>query len=576
MHPLLKWVVAVPVIAIVCLTAMVATAKRHTILTAIRGYKGTNATGGIITACTHGDGGRDDEVGKLFDCPKVYKYELPDWITSRRVRDDAGQADPWDANPYGARVNESQPYLYHTKHKSYGSLLEHGLETYGRMCKTEDPFEADLFFIPWYRDWFCGARPCNWWTKESPEESELFAVIQNISLEKYGENFFRRKYGWDHVITTGNEGAINQVPKDWKYRRGEYTNLTTVTKKYMASITAAHPSSVHFEWSMKEQHFSLPWTATHLQLPRTTEIKSVPKNWEEKKMTATKEGEKIIPGWWQNFQKRRYLVAVAFGSVQGNRAIVKEVCLNSPSCVYMTTDRDAVFHDDHPKAMEDVLQLYGESTFCVHLPGDTCGRKGIIDSIMLGCIPVLFHACGVEIAYDYFNVNRASIVLTKKDLKTFIPTLEGLNPWVIRDKQFYIAANAHRLQFSRVSSTDELYGMPNWAQFLVNEDMFFTTWRVAFRLYNQHQTCEGMGGRYESRYRACCPLSNECDPIALMANGIQNRCEYSHTVPCFFKGAIAHHVDSKADESLDYNEMLWSPQPYKWPALRNQTTETFW
>jgi hypothetical protein len=38
-------------------------------------------------------------------------------------------------------------------------------------------------------------------------------------------------------------------------------------------------------------------------------------------------------------------------------------------------------------------ELYAQAHFCLQPIGDSCGRKGIVDALLLGCIPVLFHAC---------------------------------------------------------------------------------------------------------------------------------------------------------------------------------------
>lgn len=48
-----------------------------------------------------------------------------------------------------------------------------------------------------------------------------------------------------------------------------------------------------------------------------------------------------------------------------------------------------------PKSMQHVAQeafdIYTQSVFCLQPQGDTCERKGILDSILVGCIPVLFY-----------------------------------------------------------------------------------------------------------------------------------------------------------------------------------------
>ena len=38
-----------------------------------------------------------------------------------------------------------------------------------------------------------------------------------------------------------------------------------------------------------------------------------------------------------------------------------------------------------------LARLYWNATFCLQPPGDAVSRKGVLDALVLGCIPVLFH-----------------------------------------------------------------------------------------------------------------------------------------------------------------------------------------
>ena len=41
------------------------------------------------------------------------------------------------------------------------------------------------------------------------------------------------------------------------------------------------------------------------------------------------------------------------------------------------------------------VELYSRAVFCLHPPGDTMPRSGIVDALSVGCIPVLFHRAQV-------------------------------------------------------------------------------------------------------------------------------------------------------------------------------------
>ena len=46
--------------------------------------------------------------------------------------------------------------------------------------------------------------------------------------------------------------------------------------------------------------------------------------------------------------------------------------------------------NDSPELYAKIVSLMLNATFCLQPPGDSPSRKSIVDSIVLGCIPVLF------------------------------------------------------------------------------------------------------------------------------------------------------------------------------------------
>eukprot|EP01069_Polyplicarium_translucidae_P010823 Polyplicarium_translucidae@DN3400_c0_g1_i1.p2 len=136
---------------------------------------------------------------------------------------------------------------------------------------------------------------------------------------------------------------------------------------------------------------------------------------------------------------------------------------------------------------------------------DLCTRKGIFDAWTLGCIPVVFQPCPAEFVRDFMDVHRSMVVLNPA--ASFISALNEISSWSIREMQLYIARNAHKLQVTRMSATN-FKNLPEAQRQMVYEDTFFGTFRLAHRSILQQRDCEGFGGRYEARFRACCPHSN--------------------------------------------------------------------
>ena len=55
------------------------------------------------------------------------------------------------------------------------------------------------------------------------------------------------------------------------------------------------------------------------------------------------------------------------------------------------------------------MTLYLEASYCMHPPGDTPTRKGLFDSMVAGCIPVVLHPH--SLAYPAFNLSSVHLLV---------------------------------------------------------------------------------------------------------------------------------------------------------------------
>ena len=101
-----------------------------------------------------------------------------------------------------------------------------------------------------------------------------------------------------------------------------------------------------------------------------------------------------------------------------------------------------------------IVDAYNRSTFCVQPPGDTPTRKGIIDALLLGCIPVLFDPAqraqwpwhwGDWAADASVLLNGTAARLGQLDV---IAALEAIPAARVREMRATIAQQAHRLQYA--------------------------------------------------------------------------------------------------------------------------------
>lgn len=81
-----------------------------------------------------------------------------------------------------------------------------------------------------------------------------------------------------------------------------------------------------------------------------------------------------------------------------------------------------VFHSSTDDRIADFLSSYQHATFCLNPPGDDPSRKGIFDSIVAGCIPVIFD---VSTVYNQFPWHLSEQIAL--DVSVFIPGRQVVN-----------------------------------------------------------------------------------------------------------------------------------------------------
>lgn len=110
----------------------------------------------------------------------------------------------------------------------------------------------------------------------------------------------------------------------------------------------------------------------------------------------------------------------------------------------------------------DNMLFYRQSTFCLAPTGDSLTRKSLFDSLLTGCIPVIF-ARGTMSQYSWFfpkELETIAVYISMQDViegTNFMSVLKSISPEKIRDMQDRIERLAPSLQYSIVP---EGYGTP--------------------------------------------------------------------------------------------------------------------
>jgi len=140
-------------------------------------------------------------------------------------------------------------------------------------------------------------------------------------------------------------------------------------------------------------------------------------------------------------------------------ALIKQCASHGTSCVYGKYSHD-------PKALSHPGRLLRESVFCLQPPGDMPTRKSVFDSILSGCIPVLFHPLTARLMYEWHwgqqlweeiainldtNADNHQLVDNRVDVVAQLIDLYRNDPQAVAKKQARLREVAHQLQYSLVS-----------------------------------------------------------------------------------------------------------------------------
>jgi len=140
------------------------------------------------------------------------------------------------------------------------------------------------------------------------------------------------------------------------------------------------------------------------------------------------------------------------------RLKVINMCIARPRhCAFIDTgdrSRSAVnLHSAIPRFAEAMMS----STFCINPPGDSPTRKGLFDTMTMGCIPVISHPQSLK-NYEWHIPNWSAVcVYVHRDvilqrgfnIVDHLKNLLDTNPQAIQNKRVALRKIAYSLQYSQ-------------------------------------------------------------------------------------------------------------------------------
>ena len=273
---------------------------------------------------------------------------------------------------------------------------------------------ADLFFIPVFTSSLLTSErlPC---ADAAPGQQKkcsrdaLFNRLEVIAPDASATSYLRRFNGADHFLVSGHQGNSYSAPTCFEFKHTDQRLGRTM--QFAMEEPVKLPMNVSWPAPNRpsRRYHSYPWSgAVHFPV-------STP--WSQLS--------------WRDGHQRQVLIGTAFGLAKRTqiarflRQILFLSCQRHPSSVCTilhppTRDSDSQALRDAKKGANGaatevtafmMASLYYNSTFCLQPLGDGPTRAGIIEALLLGCIPVLFHPAQLQWPLHAPWLRNATVIL---------------------------------------------------------------------------------------------------------------------------------------------------------------------
>lgn len=303
-------------------------------------------------------------------------------------------------------------------------------------CRTKDPENAQIFFIPLYGSGMGGGR-----VKDRMNVKEkLFSWLKSQKSNS-GVSYFDRNVGKDHVITLGASRSWckpnnphQRTSKCLGFTQQELfdSNLIKVSVEY-TGLRTDHFLRADFEEKLSRiviipyLHFDVKSAFGHTFFQK-----------DDAPYTTTAGRRRILLAFSGNLLPKK----APF------RAIFKDFCDLSEECVFQNKENSR-----QVLKTGESSTLYSNSQFCAILGGDTRASKRLFDAIDSLCIPVIFDPLlalpfASDIPYDRFIVFSPFIRKTE-DVRDTIHKLKQIPESEVVAKQNLILKYRNLLSYFR-------------------------------------------------------------------------------------------------------------------------------
>ncbi|XP_059276214.1 xyloglucan-specific galacturonosyltransferase 1-like [Lycium ferocissimum] len=270
-------------------------------------------------------------------------------------------------------------------------------------CRVHNADEAKLFYVPFYG----GLDILRWHFKKNVSHDIKDSLGIDLVRWLEAQKHWFQKSGNDHVFVLGKIS--------WDFRR----TSTNWGSRFLELDEMQNPVKLLIERQ--------PWHVNDIGIPHPTYFHP--------------QSDDDIVTWQDRIIKsnRKSLVSFAGAARPGAPANIRSILINQCTSAKDQECRFLNCNSGNCDQPESIIELFMESEFCLQPPGDSPTRKSVFDSLISGCIPVIFDPFTAYYQYSWHlpeDHRKYSVFIDQEDVRNMkVNVVEKLMQIPAKDRE---------------------------------------------------------------------------------------------------------------------------------------------
>ena len=374
----------------------------------------------------------------LLTLPRVYVYDASLGFVAH--------------NPFGFAIDDNGTTA------ASGPTFVNAVHARLAASSTKQPEDADLFFIP----------------ESAADDADRCGSLER-RLDSYWQssrvNYFRRHAGADHFTASHFRASLLTCSAWHTAAFREVTKLVGVIQSPW--FVEGRPLPISPQRLRLRPFACATWMDVCPWLPNETRAATEAAAERQHVLEVPYGGSVHGAAAWRSERQRPLLAVAAFNSrghrnfhrqMELRRALLSQCSTSPATCRTVSFNgRYTLANTDDPQGhamLRATLDGYRKSTFSLQPAGDDPARKGLIDSVTCGCVPVVFQEQQQQLWPHHWAawVREATVRLPMDAVLNgtldVLAALRAIPQRRIARMQQVLRANAHRLHYALVGARD--------------------------------------------------------------------------------------------------------------------------